>query len=588
MKLINKYLTILLLINMPILIWAQQPKINRCQTHEREVLKSIFTKNYYQNTQKAFEYAQHKAATFKKEKEALKIPVVVHIIYNTPEQNLSDEVIQSQIDVLNKDYRRKNTDTSQTRDIFKPVAADAGIEFFLANVDPQGSLTNGITRTQTNTTSFGGGGLDPTAFTDALAECGVDLTDVLFGTVTAAEATCLKEKIPLLVELENCGVSINDIPILIGGGGTQEQQDCFNEAASEFLGNEDMKFTDKGGYNAWDTKRYLNIWVCNLDDGDQTNGILLGFATPPEGAPNWPEGSSGTFETDGVVIHYQAFGINNPDPISTVTKGRTSTHEVGHYLGLRHIWGDGDCTMDDGIEDTPDASDATQSVCDYTKNTCTESPIEYPDMIENYMDYSDDNCLNMFSAGQVAIMQTVLQNLRSGLLAPLELQSPVCDFTADKTTINPGTPIQFTDLTTHSPNAWYWVFGDGEYAYEKNPIHTYTNVGNYTVYLNVNNDAGFDAKEKVAYITVTNDAIGVQTTPTPAVTIQFNPATNTLQVNTLVNSTINVVSSNGSLLSQLTNAKGLNNIPIPPHSSGLYLVQVSNSFTTKVFKIVLP
>ena len=111
---------------------------------------------------------------------------------------------------------------------------------------------------------------------------------------------------------------------------------------------EKVKSTADGGIDPWDQSRYLNIWVCDMSIFGVT--ALLGYATPPAGLPNWPPGSSGTLG-DGVVIQYQAFGSNNPNQIGQgiVVKGRTPSHEVGHYLGLRHIWGDGDCTAEDGI-----------------------------------------------------------------------------------------------------------------------------------------------------------------------------------------------------------------------------------------------
>ncbi len=100
-----------------------------------------------------------------------------------------------------------------------------------------------------------------------------------------------------------------------------------------------------------------------------------------------------------------------------VNRGRTLTHEVGHYLGLRHIWGDGDCTEDDGLNDTPPASDNANQVCDFTKNSCQDQGgTDFPDQIENFMDYAADSCMNMFTQEQVAAMQYVLDNFRNPLV----------------------------------------------------------------------------------------------------------------------------------------------------------------------------
>lgn len=161
----------------------------------------------------------------------------------------------------------------------------------------------------------------------------------------------------------------------------------------------------------WNTDRYLNIWVCNL------NTIplgVLGYAYPPTGAANWPPGSETDSAKQGVVIDYTAFGRNNPYVLDPgVSPGRTCVHEVGHYLGLRHIWADeAACAEDDGIDDTPKAGDQSNFDCDTTKNTCVDVGTDFPDMIENYMDYSDERCQNMFTKMQTDIMLFNLITLR--------------------------------------------------------------------------------------------------------------------------------------------------------------------------------
>jgi hypothetical protein len=184
-----------------------------------------------------------------------------------------------------------------------------------------------------------------------------------------------------------------------------------------FLGfspfDDNVKSAALGGKDPWPTDRYLNIWVCSV-----LNGFgVLGYAYPPDNAPNWPNGSGSDSAKQGVVLHYPVVGRNFSTPIdATVAKGRSAVHEIGHYLGLRHIWGDGDCTEDDGIADTPDADAAHQQTCDTASNSCTEaSSPQVPDMIENYMDYSDDRCLNMFTLGQIGIMRSMLQTSRAGI-----------------------------------------------------------------------------------------------------------------------------------------------------------------------------
>lgn len=118
---------------------------------------------------------------------------------------------------------------------------------------------------------------------------------------------------------------------------------------------------------------------------------------------------------DGIVIDYHFFG-----PYTVVYGqpfyGRTVVHEAGHYLGLRHIWGDGGCTVDDGLNDTPKMGYSSNMDCNKTKNSCNEGTGDLPDMVENFMDYSADACLNSFTKDQANLVRTVLQTYRPGLL----------------------------------------------------------------------------------------------------------------------------------------------------------------------------
>src|SRR5215207_9170493 len=158
-----------------------------------------------------------------------------------------------------------------------------------------------------------------------------------------------------------------------------------------------VKKKSAGGVAAWPTNRYLNIWVCNLADG------LLGYAQFP----------GGPARTDGVVILYSAFGSQGTvrPPFN---KGRTATHEVGHFLGLRHIWGDrNDCSGNDFVADTPPARAANTGKPKFPHVTCNNGPSG--DMFMNYMDYVDDTAMFMFTAGQVARMNATLAGPRKKL-----------------------------------------------------------------------------------------------------------------------------------------------------------------------------
>lgn len=158
----------------------------------------------------------------------------------------------------------------------------------------------------------------------------------------------------------------------------------------------------------WDPNKYLNIWVVRFTDNS-----LLGYAQFPSasqlsGLPT----NAGEASTDGVVIVYHAFGTADANDGSFILNnnykyGRTTTHEVGHWLGLRHTWGDGDCSVDDYCNDTPVSGEANYD-CPASKDTCPNNP--GVDMIENYMDYTKDACMNIFTNDQKTRMLTVLAN----------------------------------------------------------------------------------------------------------------------------------------------------------------------------------
>jgi len=151
--------------------------------------------------------------------------------------------------------------------------------------------------------------------------------------------------------------------------------------------------------------------------------FILGYATPPNNLSHWPPGSADNM-SDGVVIEYEAFGANNPNTLDlgggTIdVDGNTAAHEVGNYLGLRHMWAAGDCTEEDGIDDTPNADDQSNQDCDINKNTCTDAIGtlgDLPDMVENYMDYSAETCQNSFTLGQIDLMRGILENERVELI----------------------------------------------------------------------------------------------------------------------------------------------------------------------------
>lgn len=154
---------------------------------------------------------------------------------------------------------------------------------------------------------------------------------------------------------------------------------------SSFTTDDDVKFTSQGGTNAWDKNKYLNIWVCDLSGG------ILGYAQFP----------GGPAATDGVVLNYRYTGTTGSS--APYNKGRTGTHEVGHWLNLKHIWGDdgSSCSGSDNVSDTPNQADENYT-CHSPGTVITDacSTTSPGIMWMNYMDYTDDACMYMFTTGQ--------------------------------------------------------------------------------------------------------------------------------------------------------------------------------------------
>ncbi|MCS6990841.1 MAG: M43 family zinc metalloprotease [Chitinophagales bacterium] len=184
---------------------------------------------------------------------------------------------------------------------------------------------------------------------------------------------------------------------------------------TSFTSNDDVKKSSKGGSDAWDRNSYLNIWVCDLSGG------LLGYAQFPGGPAT----------TDGIVIDY-AYTGRGGSAQPPYHLGRTATHEVGHWLNLYHIWGDdgNSCSGSDLVSDTPNQADETYGCpLPAVRISCSNGPDG--DQYENYMDYTDDACMNMFTAGQKARMQAMFApgGARYSLLSSLGCvppTTPVC------------------------------------------------------------------------------------------------------------------------------------------------------------------
>lgn len=254
-------------------------------------------------------------------REIITIPVVVHIVWNTPADNFTDLEIEAQIDGLTADFRKRNDNASIIPDVFAPLAADVEIEFCLATVY-KGARTNGIVRKETPFTGIG---------------------------------------------------------------------------ARRFSGNQrSICYDDEGGSDAWDPKEYINIWV------GQLNG--------PLGEAIFPGMAVSELE-DGIFIDPEAFGFFCSTK-NGYFHGRTLTHEMGHFFNLYHIWGENGCDTGDLVADTPMQDTNYKGQCpNHPQVSCGSE-----DMFMNYMDYSDDNCLAMFTNGQKMRMLAALDTFpRSSL-----------------------------------------------------------------------------------------------------------------------------------------------------------------------------
>ncbi|CAN5638456.1 hypothetical protein BH11BAC2_BH11BAC2_07930 [soil metagenome] len=360
------------------------------------------------------------------------LPVVVHVIYNNAAQNISTAQINSQIAVLNEDYRRLNADTTNTPGVFQGAAADCEINFCLAQTDPLGNATTGIDRISASAAGF---------------------------TAPPYQQTYIDATIK---------------PATI-----------------------------------WNPNEYLNLWVV----GDFYTGVnqLLGYATFPAGSTlSGLTGNYGTLTSDGVVCWYRSFGrVGTLDPF--YNKGRTATHEIGHWLGLRHIWGDANCG-NDYCTDTPTQQTANGNCPTFPSVTCTNGP--NGDMFMNYMDYPPDACLNVFTNNQKTRMQTAMANspFRVALSASTKCSSPVptapvAGFTANATSIPVGGTVNFTDLSSNTPTSWAWTFAGGSPSSStiQNPSGiVYSTAGTYTVTLVATNGIGSDTETKTGYINVTS------------------------------------------------------------------------------------
>ncbi|UBM59559.1 zinc metalloprotease [Marinilongibacter aquaticus] len=292
-----------------------------------EIMKSETQQNRLERFQEALKsYRSKSSINARVSDEIIKIPVVVHVIHNNSggqiggdgNANISDAQIFSQIEVLNEDYRKEAGTLGFNTN---PVGGDMGIEFFLAQVDPDGQPSSGITRNYVSRRQF-------SPYTDL-----------------------------------------------------------------EFIASQ----------SHWPADQYLNIYV--LDFSANT----LGYGEFPGAAVDGLEVEDPDELIDGVFVDYEAFGRKTGTASDGLySYGRTLTHEVGHWLGLLHTWGDTFCGTD-YVDDTPQAEAANETdTCGPIYSRCAGKSNTL-NMIENYMDYSPDSCMNIFTLDQKTRVRQVLE-----------------------------------------------------------------------------------------------------------------------------------------------------------------------------------
>ena len=412
------------------------------------------------------------------------IPVVFHVIHKGGSENISFEQIEDQMSSLNEDFAYLNADKSKTPSQFRPYTGDANIEFRLAQKDPDGYCTQGVTRT--------------------------------YSLLTSSANNNVKEMIQ------------------------------------------------------WDPNRYLNVWIVDDIDRNSDYGTILGYAQFPDQLWSNPE-------TDGIVMLHNYCGS-----IETASNqvGRTLTHEIGHWLNLRHIWGDASCGNDQ-VNDTPTAVEPNFGVCLNSGGTIDSlynapiytSSVEYDtineyyheivldslvyvietdtiitvttegctidssfdqtisqdwgEMYMNYMDYTDDNCMNMFSLLQGERMRAAILEYRDILVSDANLISTgtndahipeVCAaipvFTSDYIYGCPGDAYSFYngtynvnfDLDPEISYEWSFEGGTPSSSSEESPEDVvFETPGIFTVSLTATNSAGVKMLVQESYIYVTDD-----------------------------------------------------------------------------------
>lgn len=343
------------------------------------------------------------------------IPVVFHIIHNNGPENISDDQVRDGVLMMNQDFNQNNPDWADVQPEFLGIVANTGITFKLAQLDPDGNCTNGITRTQSTLTYQG----------------------------------------------------------------DQDMKDLIN----------------------WPRNRYLNIWVAS------SLGGAAGYSMYPSSVSGpWGDG------TDGIAVLATYVGSIGT---SSLSHSHTLSHEAGHWMNLKHCWGDSNdpglasnCNIDDNVNDTPDTKGWTS--CNLLGASCGSEK----DNVENFMEYS--YCSKMFTEGQKTRMVAALNSgtaSRNNLwtssnlaLTGVNADPVICtvQFNSSTRTVCQGQSVQFTDMSYNGVTQWNWTFAGGSPATstDADPFVTYDTPGLYDVSLTVGNGAQTQSAVQTQYVKV--------------------------------------------------------------------------------------
>ena len=499
----NLFISLSLII-LPILLTSQTVQ-KKC--HANEAVENLFQQYPQLRTQQQSveEQISRFAASNRLEgrNAEVTIPVVVHIVYRTTNENISDAQVRSQIDALNRDFNKENSDATKIPPVFSAIAADCDIRFQLATLDPQGNETYGIVRHYSSNLTWG----------------------------------------------------VSD----------------------------DIKMPAKGGFAPWNPAKYLNIWVCNM------GGRSIGFASFP-GMPA---------EYDGIVIDYRAFGTNGTAK-APYSMGRTCVHEVGHYLGLYHIWGDSKCG-NDHIDDTP-AQEAEHKGTPSFPQHSTCGTTQTIDMFMNYMEYVNDDAMFMFTKGQKSKMLATLTLARSSLILPTIVQAPLRSAClVQKIAVK---AVQPTTATI----TWDAVTGVKYYTleYKKENANTWSSITANTpnfILSNLNAETTYECRVKTDCDNANFSKVGLFTTKSRTTTSSFdaqtvrsypNPIVDALTLNmdgdSFAGAKVTLLDGSGQVKFEntYTAATPLVKLDMTDMASGMYLIIIqkgNNRVVKKVMKV---